>query len=176
MQTKFDTERKEKEIALLTQNAEILDLKSKQQQLELLKQTMQGGYRKKEIELQEKELRGQKLENDAKNKELKIQEAEVEKEKMIRNTFAGGLLIVCALTFLLVIGIRQKQKANKNLEQKNLEIAEASKIIEMSRDQIAEKNKNITDSINYAQRIQQAILPSKEDMDRSLKEYFIYYW
>jgi serine phosphatase RsbU (regulator of sigma subunit) len=83
--------------------------------------------------------------------------------------------LACALAFLLVIGIRQKQRANKNLGQKNREIAEASKIIEINRDQIAEKNKNITDSINYAQRIQQAILPLKEDIDKSLNEYFILY-
>lgn len=175
MQTKFDTERKEKEIALLTKGREILDLQAKQQQFELIKQKMEAVQRKKEIELKEKELQGQKLENEAKKKEIKIQEAEVDKQRMMRNSVTGGLLMVCILAFLLVIGIRQKQRANKNLEQKNREIAEASQIIEINRDQIAEKNKNITDSINYAQRIQQAILPSREEIDKSLNEYFIFY-
>jgi tetratricopeptide (TPR) repeat protein len=175
MQTKFDTERKEKEISLLTKSREILDLKSQQQQLELVKQGMQAVYRKKEIELKERELQSQKLETEAKNKELKIQQAEVDKQRMMRNSVAGGLILVCALAFLLVIGIRQKQKANKDLEQKNNEIEKAYEIIEINRDQIAEKNKNITDSIQYAQRIQQAILPSREEIERSLNEYFIFY-
>jgi len=175
MQTKFDTDRKEKEIALLTKGKEIQDLQAKQQQLELTKEKLEAVQRKKEIQMKEIELQGEKLENEAKNKEIKIQEAEVDKERMMRNSVTGGLLFVCALAFLLVMGIRQKQKANKNLEQKNNELAEAYKIIEINRDQIAEKNKNITDSINYAQRIQQAILPSKEEINKSFKEYFIFY-
>ncbi len=175
MQTKFDTERKEKEIVLLTKGREISNLQAMQQKLELGKQKMEAIQRIKEIELKEKELQGEKMENEAKKKEIKIQEAEVDKQRMMRNSVTGGLLLVCALAFLLVIGIRQKQRANINLEQKNYEIAEASKIIEISRDEIAEKNKNITDSINYAQRIQQAILPAREDIDKSLKEYFIFY-
>lgn len=175
MQTKFDSERKEKEITLLTTAKELANLKSIQQELELGNQKMEALQRKKEIELKEKELEVQKMDNAAKKKEIKIQEAEVDKQRVLRNSVTGGLILVCALAFLLVIGIRQKQKANKNLEQKNHEIAEAYKIIEISRDQITEKNKSITDSINYARRIQRAMLPLKEDIDRSLKEYFILY-
>jgi serine phosphatase RsbU (regulator of sigma subunit) len=175
MQTRFDSERKEKEIALLTKSREILNLQAKQQQLELSRQKMEAVQKEKEIELKEKELSGQRLENEAKNKEIKFQQAEVDKQKVIRNSIAGGLVLLCVLAFLLVMGIRQKQKANRLLEQKNNEIEAAYKIIETNRDQIAEKNKSITDSIHYAQRIQYAMLPSKEDMDNVLKEYFIFY-
>lgn len=48
------------------------------------------------------------------------------------------------------------------------EIALQSRIIE-------QKNKDITDSINYAKRIQEAILPSDEEMNKALDEYFVYY-
>lgn len=48
------------------------------------------------------------------------------------------------------------------------EIAEQSHII-------AEKNKDITDSINYAKRIQQAILPTDEEMNEVFDDYFVYY-
>lgn len=40
---------------------------------------------------------------------------------------------------------------------------------------IEEKNKNITDSINYAKRLQNAILPSIELINKLLPEYFILY-
>jgi serine phosphatase RsbU (regulator of sigma subunit) len=175
MQTKFDTERKEKEISLLTKGKEISNLKATQQELELGKQKMEAAQRIKEIELKEKELQVQIMDNAAKKKEIEIQDVEVTKQRMLRNSVTGGLLLACAFAFLLIIGIRQKQKTNKYLEQKNHEIAEASMVIEISRDQITEKNKNITDSINYAQRIQQAILPLKEDINKSLKDYFILY-
>jgi PAS domain S-box-containing protein len=48
------------------------------------------------------------------------------------------------------------------------EIAEQSNIIE-------QKNKDITDSINYAKRIQTAILPTEEEMNEVFDEYFVYY-
>jgi PAS domain S-box-containing protein len=40
---------------------------------------------------------------------------------------------------------------------------------------IEEKNKDITDSINYAKRIQTAILPTEEEMTKVAKDYFVFY-
>lgn len=48
-------------------------------------------------------------------------------------------------------------------------------IIITQRDKIETKNKEITDSINYARRIQHAILPSSEKVKELLKESFILY-
>lgn len=175
MQTRFDSERKEKEITLLTKSQEIQSLQSKHQRYEMIRQKMETEHRKKEIKLKSQELESEKIKSEAKNKEIAIQEEEVKNQRMMRNSIAGGLLFVCILAALLIVGLRQKHKANKSLENKNNEIAEAYQIIETNRNQIAEKNKNITDSINYAKRIQQAILPSKEEMDKSFKEYFVLY-
>lgn len=47
-------------------------------------------------------------------------------------------------------------------------ITEASRII-------ADKNRDITDSINYAQRIQSAYFASLQKLDKNLPEYFIYF-
>lgn len=44
-----------------------------------------------------------------------------------------------------------------------------------SYDVISQKNRSITDSIRYAQTIQQAMLPSEKEMQEALKEYFIFY-
>ena len=182
MEARFETERKEKEIALLTKNQEIHALQARQQQFEIDKQRLEAQQqrleaekRKKEIALKENELQSEKLKNEAKNRELKIQAAEVENHRIIRNMVTAGLLVAVAIALLLVIGFRQKLKANKALAQKNTEIAKAYQIIELNRDLIAEKNKNITDSINYASRIQKAMLPSPDEMSKSLKEHFIFY-
>jgi serine phosphatase RsbU (regulator of sigma subunit) len=48
------------------------------------------------------------------------------------------------------------------------EVEKQKKIVEV-------KNKDITDSINYAQRIQQAILPLPEDISKVFPESFIYF-
>ena len=37
------------------------------------------------------------------------------------------------------------------------------------------KNKNITDSINYAKRIQTALLPFSQRIGKELEDFFIYY-
>lgn len=65
--------------------------------------------------------------------------------------------------------VKQKEEIevkNKNLEQANSEISHQKEIIE-------EKNKDITDSITYAQGIQQAILPPDDKFKKYLPDSFI---
>ncbi len=47
------------------------------------------------------------------------------------------------------------------------------KEISLKNELIEEKNKNITDSIRYAKRIQDSFLPSKNIMDETLQDYFV---
>jgi serine phosphatase RsbU (regulator of sigma subunit) len=61
------------------------------------------------------------------------------------------------------------------MEAKNQELEKAYSLIEESRNEIAEKNKEITDSIKYAQRIQAAILPSDELVKKMLPNSFVFY-
>lgn len=63
------------------------------------------------------------------------------------------------------------EKSEKETEIHRLKNVELKKAYE----EIEEKNKNIVDSINYAKRIQQAILPSENDIKRSLPESFVLY-
>jgi len=71
---------------------------------------------------------------------------------------------------------------NDELEQLNEEVSAQRDEIEAQRDQLvvhrdilSSQNKEITDSIRYAQQIQSAILPSQSYMDSLLPEYFIFY-
>ncbi|HIA35624.1 MAG TPA: hypothetical protein EYN89_02545, partial [Flavobacteriales bacterium] len=52
-------------------------------------------------------------------------------------------------------------------------IKEKTADIVAQKEEIEEKNKDITDSINYAQKIQEAILPSDEDIRAHLPESFV---
>jgi serine phosphatase RsbU (regulator of sigma subunit) len=58
------------------------------------------------------------------------------------------------------------KQQNISLENKNIEISNQRQILE-------EKHKEITDSINYAERIQRALLASKKMLDENLNDYFI---
>jgi ligand-binding sensor domain-containing protein/serine phosphatase RsbU (regulator of sigma subunit) len=53
------------------------------------------------------------------------------------------------------------------------EIEQQKERVEAQRDHISAQNKEITDSIYYAKRIQTAILPTNEEIDKMFSDYFI---
>ena len=66
---------------------------------------------------------------------------------------SGGLLV-------LIRSNRQKQQSNKLLNSKNSEIASSHFALSEAMDELQVKNKEVLDSINYANYIQQASLPN----------------
>jgi two-component system, sensor histidine kinase LadS len=77
---------------------------------------------------------------------------------------------------LLLEELKEKSKmqelANMALEQK---VLERTAEIQLQKEVIEEKNKDITSSITYALKIQEAILPREEELKASLNEYFVFY-
>lgn len=64
---------------------------------------------------------------------------------------------------------------NEELIQQQEEIISQKDEIELQKKILEEKNKNITDSIRYARRIQKAMLPSPEELFQIIGEHFIFY-
>ncbi len=71
----------------------------------------------------------------------------------------------------------QIEQQNEELRQQNEEIQTILELVNLQKDSIQLQHKEITDSIAYAQRIQQAILPFKNRFDKAFGEenYFILY-
>lgn len=86
---------------------------------------------------------------------------EVREQKLYTGAGIGGFVIMVVLAVVLYRGYRQKRDLNLQLEKKNL--------------QIEEKQKAVLDSITYAKRLQEAILPQRESVTRYLPENFILY-
>jgi serine phosphatase RsbU (regulator of sigma subunit) len=61
------------------------------------------------------------------------------------------------------------------VERRTNEILSQKEELEKKQGIIERKNKDILDSIKYAKKIQDSILPEKRFMDQLLKEYFVYY-
>jgi serine phosphatase RsbU (regulator of sigma subunit) len=99
--------------------------------------------------------------------EKKLDKAEIRRKSTMQIMLLLGLLIALVVVAYVVYSLNQKKKTNKILNAQNEEITEQHFIIE-------EKNKDITDSLNYAQRIQDAILPEESLLNKS-HEAFIYY-
>ena len=90
------------------------------------------------------------------------------------SNFAYAFYLI-ALIFLIqsIINyrIRHYKKAYRILEDK----ANDKKKIEAQREQLSKINQSLTDSIYYAKRIQESILPSESEIRKILPESFVYY-
>ena len=61
------------------------------------------------------------------------------------------------------------------VDEKTILLQKEKEVVEKIKVELEDKNKDITDSINYAKRIQEAILPSKEAIQAVFPESFILY-
>lgn len=102
-----------------------------------------------------------KYESQKKDLELIKKEAELGKQKLTRNGLIIGLALALALIFIVFRGFTQKQKTNK--------------IISGQKKEVELKNKEILDSISYAQRIQSALLIPEKELAKSFNDCFILY-
>lgn len=102
------------------------------------------------------------------SKDKEIAEAELEKEKVMKRSITWGL-VLAAVIGLLTIGFlfilwnryRLKTRITAKLEEQNA--------------LIGMKNKEITDSIQYAKRIQESILPPDSHIAQLIPDSFIFY-
>ena len=130
----------------------------------IIKSQYQLEYNKKSIEL--------KAEQDKKDA---IRKAEKKQQQFILVLTLLALTIIAVFAFIAYKNYRQTKKQNIIIEEqrqvvllKNAEVSSQKALIE-------EKQKEIIDSITYAKRLQEAILPSHEFIDVHLPENFILY-
>ncbi|MFN7014916.1 MAG: hypothetical protein ACK4ON_11670, partial [Bacteroidia bacterium] len=102
-----------------------------------------------------------KYETEKKEQQIALQESQIAKERLLRNSFIILSLLFVVFAFLLFRGYKNKQKTNKLLEDKNHTIEQQKLLVE-------EKQKALIDSILYAKRIQQALLPSDTYIEKAL--------
>ncbi|HEY0029890.1 MAG TPA: SpoIIE family protein phosphatase, partial [Bacteroidia bacterium] len=61
----------------------------------------------------------------------------------------------------------------KLVDTRTAQVVEQKNLIEEKAAELAQRHKEITDSINYAERIQRALLASEKLLDENLKDYFV---
>ena len=81
-------------------------------------------------------------------------------------------VLLAIAVFILILRLRER-KLRHDKEVLTHKVKERTIEIEKQRDQIAFQKKEITDSIEYAEKIQSAALPKKEFIDQLLSDYFI---
>ncbi len=113
-----------------------------------------------------------KYETDKKEREIEF--LQLEKKNADEKTISENkrrnviLLSVCIITLLIagfsVILYRRFKESNK---QKN--------IIELQKQMVDSKNKEIIDSINYAQTIQEALIPEEQEIKLHVTDAFVFF-
>ncbi len=180
MQTKYDTKEKEQQIGMLSKEQQVKTLLLAKNTKELLNQQLLNEGKLKEIDLlnkdkiiNENDLKVSKMAESEKQKELEIankdkliNEKEANRQKQVRYIFTGGFIVAIILALFILRSYVQKRKDNTLISHQKKEVEHQNELI---RDQ----KKEITDSINYAQRIQKAILPHTNDI--KIREHFILY-
>ncbi|HWY10660.1 MAG TPA: tetratricopeptide repeat protein [Bacteroidia bacterium] len=100
---------------------------------------------------------------------------EAKKQRLIIYFGAGILVLVIIFAAYAFRSFKVKQKINLQLSAQKEEIMEQRDEIELQRSIVEEKNKGLTDSINYAKRIQYTLLAKKEFLKENLPQHFIYF-
>lgn len=158
-------------------------------QLQAEKRQKEQDLQLKALAEQEKQKQIQILEKDKKIKELDLEKKnqQIAEQRKVQQYFAGvtvlGILVFILILIGLLIAKRSNQKlAKKNdeIEDKNTELFQVNEEIAAQRDLLETKNVEIeninhdlTASITYAQRIQEAMLPSVNRIQAYLPNSFV---
>ncbi|MCL4817411.1 MAG: tetratricopeptide repeat protein [Bacteroidetes bacterium] len=98
---------------------------------------------------------------EKKEQQIALLEKDKKNKQLIIYSTSGGLVLVFVLALIIFRSYREKRKSNITLVQQN--------------NIIQSKNKDITDSINYAQRIQLAMQPSRKLIQEYFPNSFVFY-
>lgn len=122
----------------------------------------------------------QQIKIDLLNKEKALQEATIRNQRLARNIFILIIFTTLGIAGLIAYHYIQKKRSNEKLEKQNHEISQQKDLIEakgkelmLALQHIEKQNRDITSSINYAQRIQEALLPTYTMLVSAINDAFI---
>lgn len=119
-----------------------------------------------QYEFDKKEALAQADYNNKMEKQKLITDAKSRKQKIIIISVIAGFLLVSAFAIFILQTLRLTRKQKKIIEIQKTEVEVSKKIIER-------KNVDITDSISYAKRIQEAKLPGLDEIYSVFPESFV---
>lgn len=171
----LEAERQAKELGELKQKEELQNALLKQKALEEKEQ-------KNQLKLLESQ--NEVLEKEKALSDLEFQEQEARERFMYIIGFLGFLVLGVILWGFLLSRRKNRTLAEQKTEilQKNEELESTQAEIQAQKDALASRNVDlqnvyvkITDSINYAQRIQAAILPPYSRLSELAKDAFVFF-
>lgn len=123
------------------------------------------------------------LENDIRENQLKAEhdkkeaglineklqkEGELKRQRVTNAVITVGFVVLLFFAVLIYRSLQENKKKTKIISEQKQEVEQQKEIIE-------EKKKEVMDSIVYAKKIQEAILPSEESIKKIFPESFVLY-
>jgi serine phosphatase RsbU (regulator of sigma subunit)/tetratricopeptide (TPR) repeat protein len=149
------------------------------QTLEVEQRNIEIQQHTKEQEKLNQKLFAQKLEVEQRNSE--VERISQEQEKLNQKLFAQKMEVE-QRNIEIEKYAKEQDKLNQKffaqtleLDQRNIEIKRYSDEIEKQKTIVELTHKDLTDSISYAQTIQEALLPTDEQIQSLLNDYFVIY-
>ncbi len=165
--------------------------------------TMQELNTKYETQKKEQELQLQNKEIEILNNKDKLSQAEINKQKILNTSLIIGVILILIVILLFIRQNRIRRKNNDLLRKKNEEILKQKEQIIETNEELNQQNEEIltqrdeieaqrdmvyfqkeeielvhehvSKSINYAERIQNSILPSKEILNQYFSDSFVFF-
>lgn len=156
-----ERERLEQSIAL---SRERYNREMQQQEIQSLEQ--ERAIQRLELIRKENEEKELLRKNQLQESEIRQQQLEIEKEYEARKRAIWMIVLLGIIAVLVLAGLISTRRKNAILSEQKNEITAQKDIIE-------DKNRSITDSIEYASRIQNAVLPPLNFLERWNMENFI---
>jgi serine phosphatase RsbU (regulator of sigma subunit) len=134
--------------------------------------TQQGLQQTKDLETK---YETEKKELQIQNQSLEIEAKEKQNNQKSVIILLGSLALLGSGFFGIIafLNYRKTKKANAIIENQKREVELKNEEITRQKELVDEKQKEIIDSINYAQRIQQAVLTGDDVWRKISKDYFI---
>ncbi len=143
---------KKVEKAELEKEATVEELSERQKELVHTRETLQ------EVEIVSRE---RQLQIDLMEQERLLQKEQMRRQELIKKILIGGSVFVVLFAIVVLLGLIEKRRANKKLAK--------------AYNKIIKQNDNITNSIAYAQRIQEAVLPGEDNFKELFPDSFIFF-
>lgn len=117
---------------------------------------------------QEKKISMLQKDQEMNDLKIKAKDAEISNREKTITYFIFGLIAFSVLTIFVIRSNVLRKQTNKELTKQKNEVETQKHLVE-------EKQKEVIESITYAKRLQQAILPSQNNIDKALPNNFILY-
>lgn len=160
----IDQHIKKQEMAQIKKESENEVNKAKEEkretEKELIKKTDELRVTEDSLTVVERISREQQIQLELKESQIREKEAQLKFEKLLRNIFIFGFIILLIFASLLFILYRKIKHQKFKIEEQ--------------RDKLDRQNKQINASINYAQNIQKAILSTEESLSDVFEMFILF--